>query len=212
VVLRGEGKSFSAGADVEWMRRMAAASLEENRRDAEAMAAMFRAVAECPKYVVALVHGAALGGGTGLVAAADAAVAASDARLGFTEARIGIVPAVISEWVLRKVGPGHARALFPTGERFSAEEARRIGLVTEVVPPEELDAGVERRVAEVLAAGPAAVAAAKRLLSLREEWAPLPAAERDARAATFIAGLRATPEAQEGMKAFLEKRKPGWAP
>ena len=213
VVIRGEGKVFSAGADIEWMRRMAGASRDENLRDAEGMAGMFRAIAECPKFVVTRVHGAALGGGTGLAAAADAAVAAADAIFGFTEAKLGIVPAVISEVVLRKVGQGHARALFPTGERFDAATALRIGLVAEVVPDEAaLDAAVERRVAEALTAGPGAVAAAKRLLREREAWASLPPAERDRRAAAFIADLRATPEAQEGMKAFLEKRKPGWCP
>jgi len=213
VVIRGEGKVFSAGADVDWMRRMAGAGREENLRDAAGMAAMFRAVGECPKFVIARVHGAALGGGTGLAAAADAAVAARDAKFGFTEAKLGIVPAVISEWVLRRVGPGHARALFPTGERFDAATALRIGLVAEVADDgAALDAAVARRVEEVRTAGPAAVAAAKRLLRSREEWAPLPPAERDRRAAEFIADLRATPEAQEGLKAFLDKRKPGWCP
>jgi methylglutaconyl-CoA hydratase len=212
VVLRGDGKVFSAGADVDWMRRMAGLSKEENRRDAEAMAGMFRAVAECPKYVIARVHGAALGGGSGLTAAADAAVAAADAVFGFTETKLGIVPAVISEVVLRKIGHGHARTLFPTGERFDAAEARRIGLVAEVVPAAGLDASVARRAAEALTAGPAAVAAAKRLLLEREAWAALPPAERDRRAAAFIADLRASPEAGEGLKAFLEKRKPGWCP
>ena len=213
VVIRGEGKVFSAGADLDWMRRMAAASREDNLRDAEGMAGMFRALGECPKYVIARVHGAALGGGTGLAAAADVAVAARDASFGFTEAKLGIVPAVISEWVLRRIGSGHARALFPTGERFGADEALRIGLVAEVTADEaSLDAAVDRRVAEALTAGPGAVAAAKRLLREREAWASLPSAERDRRAAAFIADLRATPEAREGMKAFLEKRKPGWCP
>jgi len=212
VVLRGEGKVFSAGADLEWMRRMAGASRDENLRDAEAMAGTFRAVAECPKYVIARIHGAALGGGTGLAAAADAAVAARDAIFGFTEAKLGIVPAVISEVALRRVGQGHARTLFPTGERFDAATAFRVGLVAEVVDEKDLDAAVERRVAEVLTASPASVAAAKRLLREREAWASLPPEERDRRAAAFIADLRATPEAQEGMKAFLEKRKPGWSP
>jgi methylglutaconyl-CoA hydratase len=212
VVLRGEGRVFSAGADIDWMRRMGAASREENLRDAEAMAAAFRAVGDCPKYVIARVHGAALGGGSGLAAAADAAVASRDAVFGFAEAKFGIVPAVISEWVLRRIGPGHARALFPTGERFGAEEALRIGLVQEVAEGDALDAAVDRRAAEVLTAGPAAVAAAKRLLREREAWAGLPPAERDRRAAEFITDLRATPEAREGMKAFLEKRSPGWCP
>lgn len=213
VVIRGEGKVFSAGADLDWMRRMAGASREDNLRDAEGMAGMFRALGECPKYVIARIHGAALGGGTGLAAAADAAVAARDATFGFTEAKLGIVPAVISEWVLRKIGKGHARALFPTGERFDAETALRIGLVAEVAADDAaLDAAVSRRASEALTAGPGAVAAAKRLLREREAWAGLPPAERDRRAAAFIADLRATPEAQEGMRAFLEKRKPGWCP
>ncbi len=210
IVLRGEGKVFSAGADVEWMRRMAGLSKDENRADAAAMAGMFRAVAGCPKYVIARVHGAALGGGSGLTAAADAAVAAADTVFGFTEAKLGIVPAVISEVVLRKIGPGHARTLFPTGERFDAAEARRIGLVAEVVAAAAVDAAVARRAAEALTAGPGAVAAAKRLLEEREAWASLPPAERDLRAAGFIADLRATPEAREGLEAFLGKRRPGW--
>ena len=211
VVLRGEGKAFSAGADVGWMGRMAAATREENLRDAGAMAAMFRAVADCPKYVVARIHGAALGGGTGLAAAADAALCEAGAVLGFTEAKLGIVPAVISEAVLRRIGQGHARTLFGTGERFDAATALRIVLVAEVCAGEEaLDAAVARRAAEVLSAGPGAVAAAKRLLREREEWALLPPAERDLRAAAFIADLRATPEAREGLAAFLGKRKPGW--
>ena len=187
VVLRGEGKVFCAGADLDWMGRMAAASREENLRDAEAMAGMFRAVAECPKYVIARVHGAALGGGAGLCAAADSAIAAADAAFGFTETKLGIVPAVISGVVLRRIGQGHARALFPTGERFDATHALRIGLVAKVVPADALDDAVSRRVAEVLTAGPAAVAAAKRLLREREAWASLPPEEGDRRAAAFIA-------------------------
>jgi methylglutaconyl-CoA hydratase len=213
IVLRGEGKVFSAGADLEWMRRMAGASREDNIKDAEAMAAMFRAIGECPKYVICRIQGAALGGGAGLAAAADAAVCEKSAVLGFTETRLGLVPAVISEWVLRRIGPGHARALFPTGERFSAATACRIGLVAEVVEEgeeEELDQAVDARVDSLLQAGPVAVTAAKRLVRDREEWAVLPAIERDRRAAALIAELRASPEAQEGMKSLLEKRKPGW--
>ena len=214
VVLRGEGPVFSAGADIEWMRRMASASREDNLKDAEAMAGMFRAIGECPKYVIARVQGAALGGGAGLAAAADAAITTKAAIFGFTEVRIGIVPAVISEWVIRRIGSGHARVLFPTGERFKAEHALRIGLVAEMVEETEegteLDDAVERRVDALLAAGPAAVTAAKLLVRDRELWEPLPAQERDRRAAAIIADLRATPEAQEGMTAVLEKRKPKW--
>jgi methylglutaconyl-CoA hydratase len=225
VVLRGDGPVFCAGADLEWMRRMAAAAekgtslfgSDPNTEDAEAMAGMFRAVASCPKVVIARVQGAALGGGTGLVAAADAAVAAEDAKFGFTEVKLGIVPSVISDHVLRRIGFGHARTLFTSGERFSAAEAWRIGLVAEAVPPGELDAAVDRRVAEALTSGPEAVAAVKRLLQQRE-WIDGEVNERptpeewDSHAASFIAELRCTPEAQEGMRAFLEKRKPGWCP
>ncbi len=213
VVLRGEGKVFCAGADVEWMRRMSGASRDENLKDAEAMAALFRAIASSPKYVIARVHGAALGGGAGLTAAADAALAEAGTAFGFTEAKIGIVPAVISEVVLRRIGQGHARTLFPTGERFDAATALRIGLVDGVEKGEAaLDAAVDRRVAEVMTAGPSAVSAAKRLLAEREAWAGVPPEERDRQAAAFIADLRATPEAREGMAAFLGKRKPGWCP
>ncbi len=212
VVLRSMGAAFSAGADLEWMKRMSFGTREDNVADAEAMAGMFRAIGDCPKYVIARVHGMALGGGSGLVAAADAAVAGTETIFGFTEVRLGLVPAVISEWVLRKIGPGHARALFTSGERFKADTALRIGLVAEVVPDDNLDEAVARRAFEALAAGPEAVVAAKRLLREREAWDLLPPGERDKRAAAFIADLRATPEAQEGMKAFLEKRKPGWCP
>jgi methylglutaconyl-CoA hydratase len=231
VVLAGDGPTFCAGADIDWMRRMADASREENIVDAAAMAGMFRAVAECPKFVVARVQGSAFGGGAGLVAAADAAVCegtllpclegppaqapvapGTGSRFAFREVRLGIVPAIISEWVLARIGPGHARALFTTGEPFDAATALRIGLVAEVAPASGLDEAVERRVAGALEAGPAAVAAAKRLLRERDGWAALPAADRDLRAAAFLADLRATPEAREGLRAFLEKRRPPWSP
>jgi methylglutaconyl-CoA hydratase len=231
VVLRGEGKAFCAGADLEYMKRMAAASREENVRDALALAGMFRAVAECPKYVIARVQGAAMGGGVGLVAAADAAVCegtivpmfeappaqapvvpATGTRFALSEVRLGIVPAVISEVVLRRIGPGHARTLFGSGETFDAAAALRVGLVAEVVPAGRLDESVDRRVAEILLCGPAAVAAAKALLRDREAWAALGPVERDRRAAALIADLRGSPEGREGMAAFLGKRKPGWCP
>lgn len=210
IVLRGEGKSFSAGADLEWMKRMASASREENLRDAEALARCFRSIATCPRVVIARVQGAALGGGSGLTAAADVAVAADDARFGFTEVRLGIIPAVISEVVVPRIGAGHARTWFSTGRRFDAATALRMGLVAEVVPAAELDAAVDRWVDEALSAGPAAVAAAKGLLRERDRWTGLDTAARDRRLGEIIADLRATPEAREGMTAFLEKRRPGW--
>lgn len=231
VVIRGEGKAFCAGADLEWMKRMAAASREENVRDAMALAGMFRAVAECPKYVIARVHGAAMGGGVGLVAAADAAVCegsilpmagappaqapvvpATGTKFALSEVRLGLVPSVISEVVLRRIGPGHARTLFGSGESFDAAAALRMGLVAEVVPEGRLDESVDRRAAEILLCGPAAVAAAKALLREQAAWGALGPAERDLRAATLIAELRGSPEGREGMAAFLGKRKPGWCP
>ncbi|MHC4821955.1 MAG: enoyl-CoA hydratase-related protein [Planctomycetota bacterium] len=210
VVLRGDGRSFSAGADLAWMGRMAKASREENLRDAEALASTFRAIADCPKVVIARVHGAALGGGSGLTAAADVAVAAETAKFGFTEVRLGIVPAVISEVVVPRIGMGAARTWFTTGRRFGADEALLMGLVVEVVVEAKLDEAVDRWVTSATKAGPAAVGACKRLLHERSTWGGLEPAERDQRLGAFIADLRATDEAQEGMTAFLEKRKPGW--
>jgi methylglutaconyl-CoA hydratase len=224
IVLRGDGPVFCAGADLEWMRRMAAAAErgagapgeDPNLGDARALAAAFRAVASCPKTVIARVQGAALGGGAGLVAAADAAVAEETASFGFTEVRLGILPAVIADHVLRRIGPGHARTLFTSGERFDGVEARRIGLVAEAVEPDALDAAVERRVGWALECGPGAVAAAKDLLrrhAWRGDGVPATDAESwDEHAAETIAEIRRTPEAREGMQAFLGKRKPGWCP
>jgi methylglutaconyl-CoA hydratase len=207
IVLGGQGSVFSAGADLDWMRRVAAFSGAENVRDTQALAALFDAVDRSPKPVVARVHGAALGGGAGLVAAADIAVAAEGTQFGFTEVRLGLVPAVISPWVVARIGVTAARELFLTGERFDAQQARAIGLVRHVVPAEELDAAVDARVRELLQAAPGAITAAKALLRA----VSFRAAEdvRDA-TASLIAERRASPEGQEGLRAFLEKRKPRW--
>jgi methylglutaconyl-CoA hydratase len=209
IVLGGRGPAFCAGADLAWMTAMAGFTLEENRREAQAMADLFLTVYESPKPVVARVHGAALGGGSGLVAACDVPVAAEGTRFGFTEARLGIIPAVISPFVLRKIGESAARELFLTGERFDAAKAREIGLVRAVVPEAELDAAVQGRVDELLQAGPEAIDAAKDLIRevafRRVEDVQRYTIER-------IADLRVSEEGQEGMKAFLEKRKPRWAP
>ena len=164
IVLAGEGKTFSGGADINWMRESLDLTEDENVRDAEQMAAMFDAIDRCPKPVIARVQGAALGGGCGLVAAADIVVAANDAAFGFTEVKLGIIPAVISTFVLPKIGVSQARALFVTGGRFDAQRAQAIGLVHEVVAPGELDARVAALVAEFHTAGPSAVAAAKALV------------------------------------------------
>ena len=205
VVLAGAGKSFCAGADLTWMREMAAYTREQNVADALRLAAMLEAVQGCPVPVIARVHGAALGGGAGLAAACDVVVAAADATFGFTEARLGIAPAVIAPFVLRKIGTGHARALFVTGERFDAARAERIGLVHKVVAPPALDAAVEETIAAVLACGPGAVRACKELV---DRVPGLSREEARAYTAETIAALRAAPEGQEGMRAFLEKRAP----
>ena len=207
VVLAGDGKAFCAGADLTWMKRMVTWGEEENRRDAEALGRMFLAIDSCPKPVVGRVHGAALGGGAGLVAVCDVAVCAEGTLLGTTEVRLGIVPAVISPFVVRKVGESHARRWFLTGERFSAEEALRAGLVHAVVPDAELDAEVDRVVDALLLGGPEALAVSK---GLAKQMGRLPLDEALAEATGVIAARRASPEGQEGMKAFLEKRSPAW--
>ena len=199
VVLAGDGPSFCAGADVEWQRSAIDLTFEENVDDALRLYRMLETVDSCAAPVVARVQGYALGGGSGLVACADVAVAAADATFGFTEVRLGIIPAVISPFVLAKIGAG-ARRYFLTGERFGAADALRIGLVHEVA--EDLDAAVEGVVGELLQAGPEAARAAKRLV--RE---PLGTGDELARLA---ARLRTSPEGQEGLRAFLDKRKPSW--
>jgi methylglutaconyl-CoA hydratase len=208
IVLGGRGPTFCAGADLQWMKALAGFTRDENRREAQAMADLFFTVYESPKPIVARVHGAALGGGAGLVAACDVPVAALGTQFGFTEVRLGLVPAVISPYVVRKIGESAARELFLTGERFEAVRAQEIGLVRAAVPEDDLDLVVEGRVRELLQAGPQAVAEAKTLIgevSFR--------AVEDVQEYTVerIADIRASPEGQEGMRAFLEKRKPDWA-
>jgi methylglutaconyl-CoA hydratase len=207
IVLAGEGKTFSGGADITWMRAALDLSEAENIRDAEAMAAMFIAIERCPKPVIARVHGAALGGGCGLVAAADIVVTASDTVFGFTEVKLGILPAVISPFVIPKIGVSHARALFVTGERFDAAHAQRIGLVHHVVPADELDARIEMILEEFRTAAPSAIAAAKAVV--RDVSAATPD-EATALTARAIAKQRTSAEGQEGLRAFLERRPAGW--
>lgn len=206
VVLAGDGRAFCAGADISYMRAMAEAGREANLEDARRLAALFGAVRECPKPVVARVHGAALGGGLGLVAASDIAVAAEDTVFGFTEARLGILPAVISPFVVPRIGPAAARELFLTGARFDANRARRLALVTRTTAEAHLDCEIEGLVDELLAGGPAAQAAIKRLLSRFDA-----AADLTELTATLIAEARASAEGQEGLAAFLERRRPAWA-
>jgi methylglutaconyl-CoA hydratase len=207
VVLGGRGPSFCAGVDLQWMKAAAGFTREENLREAQALADLFFTVYNSPKPIVARVQGAALGGGSGLVAASDIPVAALGTQFGFTEVRLGIVPAVISPYVIGKIGESAARELFLTGERFEAVRAAEIGLVRAAVPPEDLDAAVEGRVQELLQAGPRAVGEAKALI--REvAWKRVEDVQRYT--VERISDLRVSPEGQEGMRAFLEKRKPSW--
>ena len=199
VVLAGDGPSFCAGADVDWQRAAIDLSYEDNVEDALRLYRMLQTVDRCPAPVVGRIHGYALGGGSGLTACLDVAIAGEDAVFGFSEVRLGIVPAVISPFVLPRIGPGDARRYFLTGERFGAETALRIGLVHEVAA--DLDGAVDLAVASLLAGGPEAVRSAKQLVA-DAPGAP-EVAERAAR-------LRTSPEGQDGLRAFLEKRQPGW--
>lgn len=207
VVLTGEGRTFCAGADIGYMRDTAWFSYEENLQDARRLAAMFRAVDECTKPVAAKVRGAAVGGGVGLVAAADIVVAAEGAAFAFSEVRLGIAPATIAPFVVRKVGYSHARSLMLSGARFGAERAREIGLVHEVVAEDGLDAAVSGKVDALLAGGPYAQAVVKMLLREIETVEPLDAL---ALMSNLISELRSGEEGQEGLGAFLEKREPRW--
>jgi methylglutaconyl-CoA hydratase len=210
VVLAGEGQTFCAGADIDWMRAAMALDVEGNEQDAMAMADMFATIDTCPVPVIARVQGAALGGGMGLCAVSDLVIAESGARFGFTETRLGILPAVISPFVIAKIGESHARALFPGGRRFDALRAQRIGLVHEVVEGEAaLDASVDVAIADILASGPTAVRAAKAIV---REVRGLGHGSSKWHTARVIARQRTSPEAQEGFGAFTEKRPPAWAP
>ena len=208
IVLSGEGKAFCGGADINWMKASLQLTRDENVADAQAMSEMFRAIDRCAKPIIARIHGAALGGGAGLVAVCDIAIASEETIFGFTEVKLGIIPAVISPFVLAKIGASHARALFLTGERFDARRAQTIGLVHEVATIDGLDRAVERVIADLRTAGPRAIAAAKRLIQTVRETDYESSREITAEA---IAAQRTTPEGQEGLRAFLERRQPEWA-
>ncbi|HEX7067688.1 MAG TPA: enoyl-CoA hydratase-related protein [Candidatus Limnocylindria bacterium] len=209
VVLAGEGPVFSAGADVEWMRASASLTREDNERDAAALQSMLAAVDACPVPVVARVQGAALGGGLGLCAASDIVLATTSTRFGFTETKLGIIPAVISTFVIPKIGESHARALFATGQRFDAQRAHLIGLVHEVLPDvTALDVRVDEILAELRSAGPTAARAAKALV---RELRTLSPDEARKHTVLHIAQQRTSDEGQEGLAAFLDKRPPRWS-
>lgn len=207
-VLAGAGKAFCAGADLAWMSKMIDYSHEENVRDAGALAAMFAALDSLPLPLIGRVHGAALGGGAGLAAICDIVVAAEDAVFGFTEAKLGILPAVISPYAVQKIGVSSARELFLTAQRFSAARAKEIGLVHAVAPEADLDGVIDGFVAELLTSAPGAITGAKHLIAAVTHRLPDDVAETTAET---IARHRVSREGQEGMRAFLEKRKPGWA-
>lgn len=208
IVLAASGPSFCAGADVKWMRASLGLSRDANEQDAMVMAEMFDAIDRCGAPVVARVHGAALGGGMGLCAVSDLVIAEAGTKFGFTETRLGILPAVIAPFVIAKIGETHARALFPGGRRFDATRALRVGLVHEVVEGEPaLDAAVDVAIGDLLSAGPTAARAAKAIV---REVRGLPHESTRWHTARRIAAQRTSQEGQEGLRAFLEKREPGW--
>ena len=207
VVLQSEGAVFCAGADVNWMRAIAAESREVNVEDAQALAGLFATLDGLPMPLVVKVQGPAIGGGAGLVAVGDIVVASTDAWFQFAEVRVGIIPSVVSPYVIRKVGTAFAAAMFMSGERFDARRAYEAGLVQRVARPDELEGMVDETLAEIRKGSPAAVRAAKRLV--RQVAGHTPQEVRELTIRT-IADVRATPEAQEGFRAFLERRAPRW--
>lgn len=208
VVLEAAGPSFSAGADLNWMRGMAAASEEENREDALALARLMRTLDELPKPTIARVHGAAFGGGVGLVACCDIAIGVPEAKFGLTESKLGLLPAVISPYVIAAIGARQARRWFASAEIFDAQTALQIGLLHQCVAAEQLDAALDRQIALLLKAGPLAAAGAKRLIA--QVTATADRDRQDQANAAIIAKLRVSAEGQEGLSAFLDKRAPAW--
>ncbi len=209
VVLAAKGKSFSAGADLRWMQRMAGYSQQQNLEDARRLAGLMLTLQRMHKPTVARVQGSAFGGGIGLIACCDIVVASENARFALTEVKLGLIPAVISPYVSRAMGERHARRYMLTGERFSAEEAYRLGLVHEVVPESVLDERVHALLSMLLENGPGSMAAIKSLMD-RVAGGPLDEKMID-ETAKRIADVRATEEGKEGVSAFLEKRKPRWS-
>lgn len=207
VLLTGEGKSFCAGADLNWMREVVNQSFEENLEESNALADLFYQIYSFKRPVVGRINGAAIGGGTGFVAVCDIALAARSAKFSFSEVKIGVVPACIGPYVIKKMGEGKARELFITGERMTADRAHEVGLVNKVVEDDALDAEVEALIKSILSSGPDAVAMAKKLVSAVPHMAP---DEFKPFTAEMIARLRISDEGQEGMDAFLNKRKPKW--
>jgi methylglutaconyl-CoA hydratase len=207
VVLTGEGQSFCAGADLHWMKRVVEYTYEENYEDSLRLARMLREIYACPKPVIGRVNGPAIGGGTGVVAVCDIAIASEDAVFAFSETKLGLTPAAISPYLLRRMGEKNLREYFLTGERFSASRAAQMGLVNAAVPADELDATVDEKVAMILTGGPEALAVSKDLIRGISERS---LDENGPYTAEVISKLRMSDEGQEGMNAYLDKRKPRW--
>ena len=207
VILTGVGKSFCAGADLNWMRAVKNYSFEKNFSESLQLAEVFNLIYTCPKPVIGRINGAAIGGGTGFVAVCDIAIASSSAVFSFSEVKIGIVPACISPYVVRRVGEGPTREFFLTGERLSAEQAYRAGLVNRIAEPDQLDNVVDEMIQQILTSGPDALTCCKDLLAAIAEQ---DLQEAKVHTAKVIANLRKSDEGQEGMDAFLNKRKPNW--
>ncbi|MFQ5892168.1 MAG: enoyl-CoA hydratase/isomerase family protein [Candidatus Methanofastidiosia archaeon] len=207
IVLTGEGQTFCSGADLNWMKKMAHYTRGENLSDSKKLAEMYYTIDRCPKPVVGRINGSAFGGGVGLVAVCDIAIASIEAQFAFSEVKLGIVPAVISTYLIPKIGPSNARALFLTGERFGAERALRIGLVHEICPPEELDSKIDEKLKILKSSAPKASIKIKQLI---RNWFYMEFEEFRNHTIELIADLRASREGKEGISAFLERRKPVW--
>jgi methylglutaconyl-CoA hydratase len=212
VLLKGTGPAFCAGGDLNWMKKAVDFSYEENLADTRKLSKMFATLNECPKPVIGAIHGAAIGGGVGLVSICDIAIAVETTQFSLSEVRLGIVPACIGPFVVAKIGASHARGLFVSAERFQGNKAKEVGLVHEVVPNEDaLEQSVERVLSQMLQCGPNAMAVAKRLV-LDLTWPERRTQFPDCLeyVAKTLADLRISKEGQEGVRAFLEKRKPSW--
>lgn len=208
VVLTGEGKSFCAGADLNWMKKVIDFSYEENFDDSFKLAQLFYLIYSLPKPTIAKVNGSAIGGGTGLVSVCDIVIASENAKFSLSEVKLGLVPACISPYVIRRMGESRCREFFLTGERLSAEKALKFGLVNEVVPSKDLDKAVDEKVKQLISSGPEALKCCKELL---ERVSLMNFDLATSYTAEVIAKLRISDEGQEGMNAFLEKRKPKWS-
>lgn len=207
VVLRGEGKSFCAGADLKYMKEIAGYGFEENVKDGQKLADLFSSIYHCPVPTIALVHGVAFGGANGLLAACDVVLASEETKFAFSEVKLGISPATIGPFVLKRIGESGAKALMLTGKRFDVAEAYRWNLVNEIVPQKELDEKIEEWIGHFRSAAPNAVRETKKLI---EKLTSGNEDKIDQYTSEIIARLRASEEGQEGMAAFLEKRKPFW--